>query len=183
MANTANQMTLQCYFSTASMKAAKRSFITSTTVNVILVALLTIIGASLIYYFTEGPEALPHSIDLSSGKDRDSILPLFVAAHLPPGLAGAVFAALLAAAMSTIDSGVNSFATVATVDFGRLPEQRREESNVFQARIITLLVGLLVTLAAIYLDMLTGVDDIPTMLSKNSTLWWEQWGDCSWPAC
>ena len=88
MANTANQMTLQRYFSTASMKAAKRSFITSTTVNVILVALLTIIGASLIYYFTEGPEALPHSIDLSSGKDRDSIFPLFVAAHLPPGLAG-----------------------------------------------------------------------------------------------
>ena len=84
--------------------------------------------------------------------------------------------------MSTIDSGVNSFATVATVDFGRFPEQKREESNVFQARIITLLVGLLVTLAAIYLDMLTGVDDIPTMLSKNSTLWWEQWGDCSWPA-
>jgi len=167
MANTANQMTLQRYFSTASMKAAKRSFMTATAVNVMLIALLTTIGASLIYYFTQGPEALPHSIDLSSGKDRDSIFPLFVAARIPPGLAGAIFAALLAAAMSTIDSGVNSFATVATVDFGRLRKQRREGSNVFQARIITLLVGLVVTVAAIYLDTLTGADDIPTMLSKT----------------
>ena len=167
MANTANQMTLQRYFSTVNMKAAKRSFITATAVNVALIALLTTIGASLIYYFTEGPEALPASIDLTSGKDRDSIFPLFVAARIPPGLAGAIFAALLAAAMSTIDSGVNSFATVATVDFGRLRKQRREGSHVRQARIITLLVGLVVTLAAIYLDTLTGVDDIPTLLSKT----------------
>ncbi len=167
MANTANQMTLQRYFSTVNMKAAKRSFITATVVNVALIALLTTIGASLVYYFTEGPEALPQGIDLTSGKDRDSIFPFFVAARIPPGLAGAIFAALLAAAMSTIDSGVNSFATVATVDFGRLRKQRHEGNHVFQARIITLLVGLVVTLAAIYLDTLTGMDDIPTMLSKT----------------
>ena len=116
MANTANQMTLQRYFSTVNMKAAKRSFITATTVNVVLLVLLTTIGASLIYYFTEGTGALPQSIDLSSGKDRDS---------------------------------------------------RREGNHVLQARIITLLVRLVVTLAAIYLDTLTGVDDIPTMLSRT----------------
>ena len=116
MANTANQMTLQRYFSTVNMKAAKRSFITATTVNVVLLVLLTTIGASLIYYFTEGTGALPQSIDLSSGKDRDS---------------------------------------------------RREGNHVLQARIITLLVRLVVTLAAIYLDTLTGADDIPTMLSKT----------------
>ena len=167
MSNTANQMTLQRYFSTVDIKAAKRSFITATTVNVMLLVLLTTIGASLIYYFTEGPESLPQSIDLSSGKDRDSIFPFFVSARMPPGLAGAIFAALLAAAMSTIDSGVNSFATVATVDFGRLRKQGRGGSHVLQARIITLLVGLVVTLSAIYLDTLTGADDIPTMLSKT----------------
>ena len=83
MSNTANQMTLQRYFSTVDIKAAKRSFITATTVNVMLLVLLTTIGASLIYYFTEGPESLPQSIDLSSGKDRDSIFPFFVSARMP----------------------------------------------------------------------------------------------------
>ena len=166
MSNTGNQMTLQRYFSTVDVRAAKRSFVTGTVVNVVLVILLTTVGASLIYYFTEGPETLPTDFDLTSGKDRDSIFPFFVADRIPPGFAGGIFAALLAAAMSTIDSGVNSFATVATVDFGRL-RKRKNENHVFQARVITLSVGLAVTLSAIYFDALTGADDIPTLLPKT----------------
>jgi SSS family solute:Na+ symporter len=166
-AHCANQMTLQRYFSTVDVRAAKRSFVTSIVVSAMIALLLAVIGASLVYYYTHGPEALPEHINLASGKDRDSIFPFFVASRIPPGLAGAIFAALLAAAMSTIDSGVNSWATVATVDFGRLRKKPSSGNRVFQARIITLIVGLVVTVSAVYLDGITGMDDILTILPKT----------------
>ena len=166
MAHTANQTIMQRYFSTGDMRAAKRSYLTSAAVDVLLLVVLTIIGASLIYYFTEGPGTLPPDLDPANGRDRDGIFPFFVATRIPAGLAGAIFAALLAASMSTIDSGVNSFATVATVDFGRL-RRRQTANHVGQARVITLVVGLAVTLFAVFFDRLTGTADIPTILPKT----------------
>jgi SSS family solute:Na+ symporter len=167
VAHCANQMTMQRYFSTVNVEASKRSFVTGAVTGVIIILVLTIVGASLVYYFTQGPEPLPGHIDLASGKDRDSIFPFFVASRVPAGLAGAIFAALLAAAMSTIDSGVNSFATVATVDFGRLRKKKKPVDEVRQARIITLVVGLAVTVGALSLDNFTGSDDILTILPKT----------------
>ena len=167
VAHCANQMTMQRYFSTVDIQARKRSFVTGTLVGLCVILILSTVGASLVYYFTQGPESLPQTIDVASGKDRDSIFPFFVATRMPAGLAGAIFAALLAAAMSTIDSGVNAFATVATVDFGRLRKKKKEGNNIFQARVITLAVGGAVTLGAMYLDTLTGADDILTILPKT----------------
>ena len=166
MAHTANQTIMQRYFSTVDMRAAKRSYLTSAAVDVLLLMLLTVIGASLIYYFTQGPGTLPPDLDPASGKDRDGIFPFFVATRIPAGLAGAIFAALLAASMSTIDSGVNSFATVATIDFGRL-RRNQTKNHVVQARVITLIVGFSVTLLALFFDRLTGSADIPTILPKT----------------
>ena len=167
VAHCANQMTMQRYFSTVDVRASKRSFVTGAVTGLVIILLLTTVGASLVYFFTQGPESLPQHIDLANGKDRDSIYPFFVASRVPAGLAGAIFAALLAAAMSTIDSGVNSFATVATVDFGRLRKKKQPVNQVLRARVITLAVGLFVTLGAIFLDNLTGADDILTILPKT----------------
>ena len=167
VAHCANQMTLQRYFSTVDIRAAKRSFLTNIGVSLTLSIVLAVVGAALVYYFTQGPESLPQHIDLASGKDRDSIFPFFVASRIPPGLAGAIFAALLAAAMSSIDSGVNSFATIATVDFGRLSKKPPRENNVRRARIVTLVVGAVVCVAAYHLDSFTGMDDILTILPKT----------------
>ncbi|MFT3870728.1 MAG: sodium/solute symporter [Nibricoccus sp.] len=47
----------------------------------------------------------------------DHIMPFFMMNYLPAGLLGLVFAAILAAAMSTVSSDLNSVATVATSDF------------------------------------------------------------------
>ena len=63
--------------------------------------------------------------------------------------------------------GSTPFATVATVDFGRLRKKKKEGNNIFQARVITLAVGMAVTLGAMYLDTLTGADDILTILPKT----------------
>jgi len=58
--------------------------------------------------------------DLDNG---DLVFPTLVATLLPAGLAGLVIAAMLAAIMSSIDSTLNSAATLLTMDFIR-PEQR-----------------------------------------------------------
>jgi len=47
----------------------------------------------------------------------DAVYPTFVITHLPPGLAGLVVAGILAAAMSSHASAVNSLASAATHDF------------------------------------------------------------------
>ncbi len=52
-----------------------------------------------------------------AGMSSDAIYPTFVVAQLPGGLAGLVVAGILAAAMSTVASSLNSLASASTLDF------------------------------------------------------------------
>jgi len=54
---------------------------------------------------------------LKSKDVGDKVLPHFIVRKLPPGLAGLLFAAIFAAAMSSIDTSLNSSATVLLSDF------------------------------------------------------------------
>jgi len=54
---------------------------------------------------------------LGSKDIGDKVLPYFIVRKLPPGLAGLLFAAIFAAAMSSIDTSLNSSATVILSDF------------------------------------------------------------------
>ncbi len=50
---------------------------------------------------------------------QDELMPRFFAHHLPVGMAGLVLAGLLAASMSSLDSGLNSICTLLVTDFHR----------------------------------------------------------------
>ena len=95
---------------------------------------------------------------------QDELLPHYVAEHLPFGLAGLVFAAFLAAAMSAIDSGIHAICTLAITDFhqrlgmGRAWLARRagksetaidEADEVRFARSLVLVIGVSVTLISL----------------------------------
>ena len=54
--------------------------------------------------------------DISLTANADKVFPHFIAYHLPPGISGLVVAAMFAAAMSSIDSGVNSITAVVVTD-------------------------------------------------------------------
>ncbi len=56
----------------------------------------------------------------------DEIFPMFVVSNLPPGVSGLVIAGILAAAMSTVSSSLNSLASATTHDF-YAPLKRRSE--------------------------------------------------------
>ncbi len=62
----------------------------------------------------------------------DRIFPQFVVDHLPVGLAGLVIAGVLAAAMSTVSSSLNSLASATTHDFYAAITGRRDPQHLLQ---------------------------------------------------
>ena len=95
---------------------------------------LAFVGFALLGYFNRYPELLPADIDLKSNADR--VFPHFIAFHLPPGISGLVVAAMFAAAMSSIDSGVNSITAVVVTDLLPVLNARRSSPDSAAATVL-----------------------------------------------
>jgi SSS family solute:Na+ symporter len=79
------------------------------------------------------------------GRPADSLVPAFITGHLPAGLRGLMLAAILAAAMSSIDSALNSLAAVTREDvLGR----DSSSEGVWRGRLTSMGWGLFAVLAA-----------------------------------
>jgi len=172
--HTANQMTVQRYYSTSDMRAARRSFVTGSLAGVGLNLMLLVVGLAMLYYYFGQGIAPDAGLNPSERQDRDLVFPMFAVHRLPAGFGGGILAALLAAAMSSIDSGVNSIATVVSVEWRERDRRRarrsdatdaHETQHVRRAQIITLFAGLFITVAAYSLDFLPDnwgiVDSMP----------------------
>ena len=144
-----NQMTVQRYFSTSDVKSARRSFVTGSLFGVGINLMLVVVGLAVVYFYVGQEIAIDRG--LSATKEQRLIFPTFAVSRLPAGCGGAILAALLAAAMSSIDSGINSIATVITNE-RRIAS--KDQSQVGKARSITLVAGLLITMAAYCLSFL-----------------------------
>jgi SSS family solute:Na+ symporter len=74
-----------------------------------LSAVLFFIGSGLYVYYQ-------HYAALPEGLGENEVLPHFIMTELPMGISGLLVAAILAAAMSTVDSSLNSSATLLLCD-------------------------------------------------------------------
>ena len=110
-----DQMAIQRYLATRDVKAARSMFNTSMAANAVVLVLLSVLGLALLAYFQAHPEQLADGQTISESADQ--LLPRFIVIGLPKGVSGLVVAALLAAAMSSLSSGINSSCSVITVDF------------------------------------------------------------------
>ncbi|MCA1808498.1 MAG: sodium-coupled permease [Kiritimatiellia bacterium] len=110
-----DQTAVQRYMATVDAAAARRSYLVTSVATTIVSLLLMLVGFALLGYFRAQPQLLPPGTDLVA--HADTIFPLFIARHLPVGVTGLVMTALFAAAMSSIDSGVNSITAVVQTDF------------------------------------------------------------------
>jgi solute:Na+ symporter, SSS family len=107
------------------------------------------LGTSLWAFFKTHPG------ELNPLGRTDEILPWFIIRELPPGLAGIVIAALFAAAMSSLDSGMNSMATAITTDFyQRFWPKSSQRASLWVARLATAAVDVAGTGFAIYMAYL-----------------------------
>lgn len=154
-----NQMTVQRYFSTTDLKAARKSFILAVVGNLCINGVLVLVGLAILYENLNGNT----QVDLSQEKKADMIFPRYMVEFLPSGLAGAVLTAVLAAAMSTISSGFNSLATVLAME---QKELNQSSKAVFATR-VTLLAGLFSTLLAYGIDVLVQDRNIVEMMPRS----------------
>jgi len=118
----ADQVAAQRYLSTPSVNSAKRSVWVFAICNVTLIGLLLVCGLALFYFYSQRSGLPIHEFQIEIAGKADKVLPEFIATELPVGLAGLILAALLAAAMSSLSSGINSISTVAVTNF--LPRVR-----------------------------------------------------------
>ncbi|NLE37220.1 MAG: sodium/solute symporter, partial [Pirellulaceae bacterium] len=107
----ADQISIQRYLSTRTEKDASRSMVWGTILGAPVMFLLYFSGLGLLWFYDTHPErALPNMTG-------DHALPHYIATELAPGVGGVLLAAILAAVMSTLDSGLNSLATCSVTDF------------------------------------------------------------------
>ena len=160
-----DQSFVQRYHAARDEKAAARSVWTGALLYVPVAALFFLIGSLLFSFYHASPELLETLVAQYPDDHADKVLPHFIATQLPPGAAGLLIAAIFAAAMSSIDTSLNSAATVTLKDFVQRHLNRgKTEANALRIlRNATLVWGVLGTGVAL------------AMIGQKSLLdaWWK----------
>lgn len=100
-----DQLIVQRLLASPSLRDARKAILTSGVVIIGQFALFLVVGAGLFAFYHARPFATP-----------DEIFPRFIVEQLPPGVSGLVVAGILAAAMSTVASSLNSLSSATTLD-------------------------------------------------------------------
>jgi len=112
-----DQNYVQRYHAARDDAAARRSVWLGALLYVPVSALFFLIGSLLFSYYEASPALLQELQAAHPEGYADQVLPHFIAHKLPVGMAGLLLAAICAAAMSSIDTSLNSSATVTLKDF------------------------------------------------------------------
>ena len=140
---TTDQTVVQRYLTTRDEKAAAKAIWTNAILTVPAAIIFFGVGTALYGFYKLSPE------ELNPVLKSDGIFPWFVAKELPAGVSGIVIAGLFAAAMSSLDSSMNSVAAVITTDYYRLrPRERSDASGLRLARVLTVILGIVGTATA-----------------------------------
>jgi solute:Na+ symporter, SSS family len=106
-----NQQPVQRYMTVKNPREAQGALLLGVGAGAIGVTLSLLLGVFLYIFYVHFPGLLPDEFT------PDQVMPHFVNTQVPPILTGALVAAVFAAAMSSLDSALNSLAAAATVDF------------------------------------------------------------------
>lgn len=100
-----DHLIVQRLLAAPSLRDARKALVGSGVAVLVQFALFLLIGAALSVFYQGRSFETP-----------DAIFPRFIVDHLPPGASGLIVAAVLAAAMSTVSSSLNSLASATTHD-------------------------------------------------------------------
>jgi Na+/proline symporter len=182
-----DQNYVQRYHTATSSRQASRSVWLCVALYVPASLLFFIIGSSLYAYYQVHPELIEAVKQQVAGERLgvtgsavqitqlastlvpsdygDKVLPHFMVTKVPTGLVGLIVSAILSAAMSTISSGMNSSATVFTMDIYKryFNSNMGEKKKMFTLYTATIIFGIL--------GLATGI----AMIGVKSLLdaWWE----------
>lgn len=147
-----DQVAVQRYLATPSLRAARRTAWAYLFLNLTVVALLAVCGLALFAFYYQSSGLTPPEFQREFAPRADALLPRFIVEELPAGVSGLLLAALLAAAMSSLSSGINSVAAVVSADLAGRPRRvRHERAWLRLAKGVSALAGV----AAVTLALLT----------------------------
>ncbi len=151
-----DQMAIQRYLSTSDVRGARRAVFTQIAADAIVMIFIVLLGLSLFAYFHANPHRVPDGQTIYTNADQ--LFPHFIVFGLPIGISGLVVAGLLATAMSSLSSGVNSSCSVITVDFvDRFRRQKMEDTErVRLAKYISVVIGLVVLGLTAFVSIVPG---------------------------
>ncbi len=142
-----DQVLMQRTLSTSSDKEAGRSIWAMAALMIPGGFIFYTIGTALFVFYKTHPERINPLLTI------DATFPLFIAAELPMGVTGLIIAGILAAAMATLSSIMNSVATLASVDFyEKLIKKPDPKKSVRFAEAMTIVAGLFGIGAALLLS-------------------------------
>ncbi|MFO1004692.1 MAG: sodium/solute symporter [Planctomycetaceae bacterium] len=134
-----NQEVVQRYCAARSERDASRAMWICCWSCLPTWAYFMFIGTALYVFYQKFPDPLAAEM-LNGTRKAEGIVPLFVTSQLGPGFTGLVIAAVLAAAMSSMSSALNSISAVAITDIYRrhLAPGRDQSEYVRAAKLVTL---------------------------------------------
>ncbi len=125
-----DQDTTQRLLTCKNEKEGSKSLIISTVISVPLIFIFISIG-QLLHIFYERPDLMQqgvaNTINAEFSGEKITIFMNFILTQIPDGLKGLVTVGVLAAAISTINSGLNSMSSVVVQDFYRPWKEKRAE--------------------------------------------------------
>lgn len=142
----ADQVTVQRLMCTKDERSAAKVLWFNAILKFPGMIILLGMGVALWAFYQQFPERLG-----LSEADYDKIVPYFAVSQLPAGVSGLVIAAIIAAAMSSFDSGLNSLSAALTIDwYERLGAKERDtQKSLAVAKLLTYVIGAAVTLTAL----------------------------------
>ena len=131
-----DQTIVQRYLTAKTDKDAKKAAYIGVLASVPVWALFMFIGSLLFVFYNSGGATLPE------GMKADQVFPYFIGTQLPVGAVGLVLSALVAAAVSSLDSDMNCLAAIGVEDFyQRIKPNCTDKQRLNMGRWLVLLSG------------------------------------------
>jgi solute:Na+ symporter, SSS family len=130
-----DQLMVQRLLAARNQRDSRLALLTSGVVVLAQFSLFLLVGAGLWYFYHLFPPARPFT-------SSDRVFPAFIVDHVPPGMAGLLIAAILAAAMSNLSAALNSLSSTTMIDFYlRSRPQTPERARIRLSRLATIVWG------------------------------------------
>ena len=134
-----DQNMVQRYLLARSDREAKRAALAGISACLPVWLLFMLLGACLWAFYELGTDPMPPEVMAV----KDNILPYFIKSHLPHGIMGLMLAALMAAAMSSLDSDLNSVGAVVVQNFYRpLWPESMDSQQLLTGRVVVVVAGI-----------------------------------------
>jgi len=159
-----DQTVVQRYAAAKSLKDARKATILFSILALPTWILFFMVGTSVFVFYQQFPELY------NSALEADKVFPHFILTQLPAGIAGVVIAGVLAAAMSSLDSSINSLSTVTVVDLVKpyLSPGREDKYYLRIAHAVAIFCATFMIIGAMYLVKLFETTGVETM---NDLTW------------